>query len=223
MSVCGFSAIDALLFDLGNVVIGIDFHRMCLAWARDADCDPELMKERFFLDEFYMRHERGEIDAAEYFDSLRNLLGIDLTDEQFLAGWNSIYVGEEPGIRSVLRRARKYLPLYAFTNTNPAHEAQWSVQFEDLLEPFVEIFTSCRLGARKPDPRAYLLVAETISLAPDRILFFDDVPENVDGARQAGMRAVHVTSVSDIEGALVPVCGDSSSFVGSGHERRQDV
>ena len=198
---------EALLFDLGNVVIEIDFHRALAIWAAFSNCDPKDLGERFSFDMPYEQHERGEIDASRYFDSLRRSLGIDLNDEQFLRGWNSIYVRAVPGINSLLKRAKEQVPLYALTNTNAAHQAQWSAQFRDLLDHFSCIFLSFLLGTRKPEPQAYLTVAEEIAVAPDKILFFDDSLENVAGARQVGMKAVHVTSFSDIETALADILG----------------
>ena len=72
-----FSPIDALLFDLGNVVIRIDFERVFARWAAHAGCDAALLREKFSHDEPYQRHERGEIEAAAYFASLRNSLGVE--------------------------------------------------------------------------------------------------------------------------------------------------
>lgn len=50
--------------------------------------------------------------------------------------------------------------------------------------------TSGELGVRKPDPRAYLLVARRLGVAPQRCVFVDDLPANVRGAAAAGMTGV---------------------------------
>jgi putative hydrolase of the HAD superfamily len=49
------------------------------------------------------------------------------------------------------------------------------------------------IGVSKPDPDAYLVAAEALGLAAERVVFLDDMPENVEGARAVGMGAVHVT------------------------------
>jgi hypothetical protein len=91
------SSADALLFDLGRVVIDIDFNRAFSRWAGHARCDQKLIRDRFRHDIAYKRHERGEIDSQEFFANLRASLGIDISDAQLLDGWNSILVGEMPG------------------------------------------------------------------------------------------------------------------------------
>lgn len=61
-------------------------------------------------------------------------------------------------------------------------------EFAD-LDAFVD---ASELGVRKPDPAAYLAAAEALGTTPDRIVFLDDTPECVDGARAVGMTAIHV-------------------------------
>jgi putative hydrolase of the HAD superfamily len=46
----------------------------------------------------------------------------------------------------------------------------------------------------KPDTRIYQLAAERLGVAPEEALFVDDFAPNVEGARDAGMRAVHYTT-----------------------------
>ena len=193
---------DALLFDLGGVVIDIDFNRVFAHWAKHAGCDERLVRERFSQDAAYCRHEVGEIGVADYFASLRGSLGIDLSDAQFLDGWNAIYIGEVPGVARLLARARERIPLYAFTNTNRAHEACWSPQFAGILTLFRTVFVSSTIKLRKPERAAFEFVVKEIGVPAGRIVFFDDNPENVAGARACGLQTVHVTSRADVERTL---------------------
>ena len=89
-----------------------------------------------------------------------------------------------------------------FTNTNAAHQAQWSKLYADVLKRFTRVFVSSELGKRKPEAAAFQTVCETIGVEPGRILFFDDAAANVNGARAAGLRAVKVENASDIVAAL---------------------
>src|ERR1700754_3416404 len=145
---------DALLFDLGRVVLDIDFSRALDCWAGHAGCEPAHLVGRFSPDDAYKRHERGEISDAEFFAALRGSLGIDVSDAQFLEGWNAIFAGEMPEISALLARAARRLPLYAFSNTNRAHEAHFSREFAEVLGHFRKMFLSSTIGLRKPDAAA---------------------------------------------------------------------
>ena len=125
--------IDACLFDVGGVLVKIDFSLAFAHWAHCAQVPEERVAARFKADAAYEAHERGEIDCAQYFATLRTSLGIDLPDHEFEAGWNAI-------------------------------------------------FKVCAL----------------IGSAPARIAFFDDLPENVAGAQQAGLQAFHVPAAGEL-------------------------
>jgi len=197
-------AADALLFDLGRVVFDIDFSKVVACWAGHAGCEPAHLVGRFsWRDEFYQQHEKGEISDADFFAALRALLGVELSDAQFLEGWNKIFAGEMPGIAPLLQRAARRLPLYAFSNTNAAHVEHFSEAYAGVLGHFREIFLSSAIGLRKPDAAAYDHVVKAIGVPASRIVFFDDLAENIDGARACGLTAVHVTSPDDVAHALV--------------------
>jgi FMN phosphatase YigB (HAD superfamily) len=194
---------DALLFDLGRVVLDIDFNKVLDCWAGHAGCEPARLVERFSSRaEFFHRHETGEISDAEFFGALRASLGIGISDAQFLEGWNAIFAGEMPGIAPLLARAGKRLPLYAFSNTNSAHVDHFSVAYAGVLGHFREIFLSSSIGLRKPNAAAFDHVVKAIGIPASRILFFDDSAENIEGARARGLAAVHVTSPGDVAEAL---------------------
>jgi glucose-1-phosphatase len=193
---------DALLFDLGRVVLDIDFGKALACWAGHAGRAPADLAARFVREESYRDHEVGKIEDAAYFQSLRDALGIGISDAQFLEGWNAIFAGEMPGIAPLLKRAAAHLPLYAFSNTNRPHVEHFSKAYADVLGHFREVFLSSAIGLRKPDAAAYDHVVRAIGVPAERIVFFDDVTANIEGARARGLVAVHVTSPDDIAEAL---------------------
>jgi glucose-1-phosphatase len=193
---------DVLLFDLGRVVLDIDFNKTLACWAGHAACEPAHLLGRFTRDEIYNRHERGEISDAEFFAALRATLGVKLSDAQFMEGWNAIFTGEMPGIAPLLARAAEQLPLYAFSNTNGAHVEHFSKAYAKILGHFRQMFLSSVIGLRKPDAAAYDHVVKAIGVPAGRIVFFDDLAENIEGARARGLTAVHVRSPGDVAEAL---------------------
>jgi putative hydrolase of the HAD superfamily len=94
------------------------------------------------------------------------------------------------------------LPLYAFSNTNAAHVEHFSETYAGVLGHFREIFLSSAIGLRKPDAAAYDHVVKAIGAPAERVVFFDDLAENIEGARARGLTAVHVTSPDDVADAL---------------------
>jgi len=193
---------DALLFDLGRVVLDIDFSKTIACWAEYAGCEQQAIVARYVRDETYRQHEIGKISDANFFESLRRMLGIDISDAQFLEGWNAIFAGEMPDIAQLLSRAAKHMPLYVFSNTNRPHAEYFSREYAGLLGHFRQLYLSSSIGLRKPDAKAFDYVVKEIGMPAERVVFFDDLAENVEGARARGLTAIHVISTADIANAL---------------------
>jgi len=213
-------SVDALLFDLGNVVIEIDLNRALAHWATHGRCDKRLIRDRFRHDHAYDQHERGNIDLKAYFSALRTSLGVEISDADLRDGWNAILIGAMTGISDLLASAAERFPLYAFTNSNPEHQKCLSDRFAELLRPFKQIFVSSEIGLRKPEPDAYRHVVDVIGAPASRILFFDDLIENVEGARACGLQVVHVRTSSDVRDTLSRLLTEPAQSRYSGpHER----
>src|SRR6476659_9045634 len=116
-----------------------------------------------------------------------------------------LFGNEMPGIATLLNAANKRVPLYLFSNANPAHEAFWRQRFADVLTNFTTIFASSNIGLRKPDAAAFEYVCDEIRTPAERLIFFDDLLENIEGAQACGLQAIHVTKASDVETALSPM------------------
>ncbi len=195
-------SVKVLLFDLGGVVLNISFAKVLETWSIHSGIDSATLKTLFKLDTFYEQHERGELTGTAYFATLRASLGIHLTDTHFEEGWNAIVLGEVPDIKNLLLEARAHFPLYAFSNTNFTHLKYVAQNYAEVLSLFQRIFTSCELKKRKPTPEAFEIVVKKIGVPASEILFFDDLLENVEEARKAGLQAVHVKSIEDTKEVL---------------------
>lgn len=200
----GRDDIDALLFDLGGVLVEIDFQRVIARWAELARVPAQQLAPRFAHGPAYQRHERGEIDIAAYGDALRTDLGLALDDDALIDGWQRVFVSEiEPTVQLV-RELQGRIPMYVFSNTNATHHAFWRARYATALQPFSRVFVSSEIGARKPEREAFERVAGEIGTPVGRILFFDDTEANITAARELGMPAVLVRSPEDVRASVRP-------------------
>jgi glucose-1-phosphatase len=193
---------QALLFDLGGVLFGVDFARALEAWAPHSSLSLAQLREAFKHDLQYERHERGEIDATQYFDHLAATLQLATTREEIGQGWNAIFVDEITEARKIVEAMRKVVPCYAFTNTNAFHMAAWSRLFPRVVGAFDRIFASHELALRKPEPAAFERICQLTGVKAASTVFFDDLPENVQAAKSFGLQAFVVQSPKDIVDSL---------------------
>lgn len=194
--------LEAVIFDLGMVLVEIDFQRSFASWAAHAGVDAGDLSSRYTTDEAYERHERGELEGPAYLQSVGRQLGIDLTPAQWVGGWVDLLLEPVRGIEAVIDALQPALKRAVFSNTNATHAAVFAARYGELLARFDRVFLSHELGMRKPEQRAFERVASELGVAPGRILFLDDNEANLAGARSLGMRTVLVRSIEDTKQGL---------------------
>lgn len=79
-------------------------------------------------------------------------------------------------------------PCYLATNQDAFRAAcmRETAPYDDVLDG---AYYSCDIGAAKPSAAFFEHIVTDLGLAPDRLLFLDDQPTNVAGARAAGLHA----------------------------------
>lgn len=126
--------IEALVFDLGGVLIDIDFNRVFAHWQQISNLTLTEIQAKYTHDAAYQQHERGEISANAYFEYLREHLQLHDNLPEIAAGWNAIFVGEISATLDLIAQVRHNYPCYAFSNTNAIHQSVWTHRYPSLQE-----------------------------------------------------------------------------------------
>lgn len=195
-------AVNALLFDLGGVVLEVDFEKVFEHWARTNNLAIEQIKQRFAMDEAYQLHEKGLISGSQFFAHLRSTLNLTADDVALTAGWNAIFGSEINLALDAIDQVRDRYRCYGFTNTNAIHQEYWEREHPRIRQSFDHLFVSSEMGLRKPDLLAFEHILKETSTKAEAMLFFDDTNENVEGALSAGLQAIQVNSAADVVDAL---------------------
>lgn len=196
-------ATRAVLFDLGGVLLTIDWERAFATWAPHSRLPAAHLRERFSFDEAFHRHETGHLPDEGYFAHLRHVLELECEPQQVRAGFDAILAGEIEQTVQMLDAIRERVPCYAISNTNASHVAQMQRGFPGFLDRFARVFTSHEIGHRKPHPESFGHVLRAIGVPPAEVLLFDDLEPNIEAAAALGLQAVRVTSPADVRQALV--------------------
>jgi putative hydrolase of the HAD superfamily len=191
-----------LLLDIGGVV-----HRTSMYLAgRLAETEPALRPvldrigglgtER---DELWQRMLDRQLSEREYWARRAAELGAavgETWDTRALI--NRVYDRPEPDylctetIDLIKDVKAAGLPLGALTNDLAAFHGFGWVERQEHLKLFDIIVDASLTGILKPDPRAFASAADALGLPAEQIVFLDDMPWNVEGARQVGLTAVRV-------------------------------
>ena len=76
-----------------------------------------------------------------------------------------------------------------------------------ILARFDHVIESSKAGIRKPDPRIYLMMCETLGVAPGDCVYLDDLGINCKPAATLGMTAIKVTGEAQALADLGRVLG----------------
>ncbi|UCG92018.1 MAG: HAD family phosphatase [candidate division WOR-3 bacterium] len=192
------SRYQAIIFDLGNVIINISFDKIFEYWAQVSDCEVKKIKQRFEFDDVYAQFERGTITPDTYRKYISQKLELQLSDDEFDNGWNNLYLDAAPGIAQLLKDLKPRFRLVALTNTNAIHVQRWKKKYAALLSHFEKVFCSSETGARKPEKKVYEIVLQYLEVDPPRVIFFDDSPKNVEVASAIGIKGIVVKSPQEL-------------------------
>lgn len=182
------------IFDLGNVIVDIDFKRVLGVWSNLSGTPLAVLAERFSMGEVFQRHERGEVSDEEFAARLCDEMGIALSFEQFAAGWQAVFVALRPEVIAIMQRLRNEgHRVVVLSNTNRLHCNYWPQHYPEVAAAADHLYLSQDLGLRKPEPAIYQRVLEAENTPAEQAVFFDDHPDNIAAARALGMTAVWVT------------------------------
>ena len=181
--------IRTLIFDLGRTLVPFDFSRGYRAMAARAGCTPEHVRDTIACSGLVPLFESGQVEPGDFVAQVTTALGVTMDYDEFCQMWSSVFLPEtlvpEDWIRTLRTRYRTVL----LSNTNAIHYAMLRAAYP-VLDHFDAYVLSHEVRAMKPDPRIYAAAIAAAGCSPAECFFADDVPEYVEGARQAGIDAV---------------------------------
>lgn len=187
------------IFDLGNVIVEIDFQRALGVWSNFSRVPLATLQQRFQMGALVEQHERGEITDETFAQGLCDELGIALGFEQFVAGWQAIFVKVYPQIITLMHQLRSEgHRVVVLSNTNRLHCSYWPSQYPEIQSAADKFYLSQEMGLRKPDLAIYQAVLNAEGVSAEQAVFFDDNKENIEAAEKIGIRSIHVTSSQSI-------------------------
>ena len=200
------SAIEAVIFDLGRVVIDFDHMIAARRIAQHTTFSAEQIYNLFFDSEVTGLLEEGKIAPVDFFSQVKAKLGLAITYAEFLPIWNEIFFLTDKN-REVYKIAKSLMPHYTtvvVSNVNALHFAYVQETFP-VFDVFTHIVASCEIGYRKPHPRIYQKALEKIGLPAERVFYTDDRPELIEGARVLGIQGYVFTGVETLKQDLASV------------------
>ena len=193
--------IDTVIFDIGNVLIDFDWDGYMNSLFKD-DIIIEKVNAAIWEDGRWAEFDRGVLSDQEIISRMvAHGEGVESEIRQTIDRVGECVRQKEttlPWIRSLHAAGLQvlYLSNYSEMLMQKGPEA-----LSFLPEMDGGVF-SCHVKVLKPDPAIYQAICEKYHLLPERCVFLDDLPENVDGAVRYGMQGIRFRGYEEAKALL---------------------
>ncbi len=188
--------IDAVILDLGGVILNIDYLLTRKAFEELGIKDFDSMYSQAEADKLFQKLEKGTITSPMFFDDLRTCVGLNIADDEITTAWNAMLLDFRETTLGYLENLSKKYRLFLLSNTNSIHLEEFQkiyrkkVRAQDFESYFETAYYSFAIGMRKPDLEIYQFVLRENELDPEKTIFIDDSKQNVGAAVAAGMQGI---------------------------------
>jgi HAD superfamily hydrolase (TIGR01509 family) len=192
---------EAIIFDLGNVLMPFDYRSII---NHLNEIHPQLGNRflEFYRDryELHRSFERGDLSAEEFTRKILDVLDNKLDSESFCRIYSQIFSVNQTLV-DILPLLKTHYKLVLLSNTNEIHRKYGWGQ-NQFLDYFDKLVLSYEVGSVKPEGKIYEAVEQFTGAPPDKHLYFDDVLEYVNAARERGWDGVQFVSNEQFKKAL---------------------
>lgn len=189
--------IKAIIFDLGGVIININYSLTSAAFKKLGAHDFDKVYSQFKQSPLFDNYETGKIESDVFRKELTELLDLSITDEQFDKAWNAMLLDLPQERLDFIKQLRQNYQTFLYSNTNAIHLKKVS-ELADFNGCFVKEYYSHQFGMRKPHKESFEKLLRENGLNASETLFIDDTPQHIEGARQAGLHTMLIDKNNSI-------------------------
>jgi putative hydrolase of the HAD superfamily len=180
--------LKAMVFDAGGVLLNKDV-ATAAALQRELGLTDEQMDDMH--QRFLPLLGAGLIDEARFWQKVSDAYGtrtVSVSENVLGGDYAKNLVINQELYAYIDKLKTRSIRIAMLSDTIPPHVE--AMREAGMYGPFDNLFFSCDIGLRKPDPAIYRYVLSKLELSAAEVGFTDDLETNVTAARAQGMKAV---------------------------------
>ena len=188
------AGIKNIVFDLGGVIIDLDYNEALRRFREAGVEDAEKWVNPYHQNGIFLDLEAGKLSRDEFCDALREATGKPISNEAIDAGWMG-FLKEAPEnkLRLLENLRERGYRVYALSNTNPvamkwAFSSDFSPEGKPIDAYFDKLYLSYQMKCVKPEPVIFRKMIADSGMIPSETLYLDDGLANVQTAEQLGFK-----------------------------------
>lgn len=190
--------IKNIIFDLGGVLLNIDFALTQKAFANLGMENAEQKFSQHMQLGFFDQFDRGEISDEEFISKVKSEMPTGTTSEDIRHAWNAMLLDfPEENFDLMVKIKNKYRT-FLMSNTNSIHFTEYQRILQDtfginsLDDLFEKTYYSFLEGKRKPDSEFFRQIISENQLNPRETVFIDDTLSNAVASAKLGIIGLHL-------------------------------
>jgi len=198
--------IKYIIFDLGAVLLNIDYQKTIDEFKKlGVKNASEFYSKKKQINIFDLL-ECGKISEQRFVDEFKEITS-RASDAEIISAWNALLLDLPQNRINLLKRIRKKYDIFLLSNTNSIHINEFRKQIGEtkylkFYNLFKKVYYSYEIGFRKPNKEAFQIILNENNMNPKEVLFIDDSPQHIAGARVLGIQTYHLKDNEDVSSVL---------------------
>lgn len=194
--------IKAIIFDLGGVILNIDYRLTIAAFEKLGIKNADLFYSKKEQAPIFDKLEIGAITPPYFLTALQKYCA-NTEKSEIEKAWNAMLL-DLPESRLIhIQKLSKNYKIFLLSNTNEIHinafrkkigKKRW-LQLSSL---FTKIYLSHEIGFRKPNKEAFEIILDENKLKANDVFFIDDSPQHIQAARMLGIQSHYLLKGEEI-------------------------
>ncbi|PVX52200.1 putative hydrolase of the HAD superfamily [Balneicella halophila] len=192
---------EVLIFDLGNTILPIA-PELTIQSFQSLGFEGDILKPHVKLKRLLSNYQKGEVSTTYFLSFLQNELSKEVAEYEVVEAWNAMLLDFPKEHIALIKQLKETHQLILLSNTNELHtqcfQAKAASLYFRLSDYFHKVYYSQELGMSKPDKEIFDFVHKENLLDGKKVLFLDDLEENLVYPQEIGWNVGQVSTTKTI-------------------------
>ena len=195
--------IDNIIFDLGNVILNIDYQNTIDAFEKIGVPNASIFYSKSSQLNIFNQLETGRISKQNFILEIQKFVP-KASASQIINAWNAL-LEDLPNERlEILKNIKDKFSIFLLSNTNTIHiekiiDKLGKKKYEEFYNLFDKVYYSHEVKLRKPNADIFKLVIKENCLSIKNTLFIDDSIQHIESAKKIGLKTYHLDGDETLE------------------------
>ena len=194
--------VKAIIFDLGAVILNINYQNTIDGFEKLGVKNPKSFYSKKTQTHLFNQIETGKISQKEFLLQLQKETS-DASIQQVKNAWNAMLLDLPEERIKLLKSLTQNYAIFLLSNTNALHICEFkkklgNKKYTEFYNLFDKVYYSHKIGFRKPQAEAFTIILNQNKLAAHEVLFIDDSPQHIEGAKKLGIKTHHLQDNEEV-------------------------